>query len=102
VQNGGDFSGFRIIFQYENDGGLGPWFMDQWRLGPPWTTRRRGLEATRARRHARRSSVSDRSRARNSPARVACGEGRTVKPVRRSPRLIRRRGGQAAMANRQW
>jgi hypothetical protein len=64
VQNGGDFSGFGIIFQYENDGGLGSRFMDRWRLGPPWTTRRRGLEATEVRWHARRSSVSDRSQAR--------------------------------------
>jgi hypothetical protein len=71
VQNGGDFSGFKIIFQYENDGGLSPRFMDRWKLGPPWTTRRCGLEATRARRHAHRSSVSDRSRARK-----LTGEGR--------------------------
>jgi hypothetical protein len=38
--------------------------MDRWRLGPPWTTRRRGLEATGVRRHARRSLASDPSRAR--------------------------------------
>jgi hypothetical protein len=38
------------------------------------------------------------------PARVGCGEGRTVKPARRSPGLARRRGGRAAMASRrrQW
>jgi hypothetical protein len=36
----------------------------------------------------------------SSPARVGCGEGRTVKPARRSPGLVRRRDGRAAMANR--
>jgi hypothetical protein len=36
----------------------------------------------------------------SSPARVGCGEGRMVKPVRRSPGLVRRRGGRAATANR--
>jgi hypothetical protein len=35
----------------------------------------------------------------SSPARVGCGEGRTVKPARRSPRLVRWRGGRAATAN---
>jgi hypothetical protein len=36
----------------------------------------------------------------SSPARVGCGEGRTVKPARRSPGLVRRRGGRATTANR--
>jgi hypothetical protein len=36
----------------------------------------------------------------SSPARVRCGEGRTVKPARRSPGLVRRLGGRAATANR--
>jgi hypothetical protein len=45
--------------------------MDRWRLGPPWTARRHRLEATEARRHARQSLVSDRSRARK-----LIGEGR--------------------------
>jgi hypothetical protein len=36
----------------------------------------------------------------SSPARVVCGEGRTVKPARRSPGLARRRGGRAATASR--
>jgi hypothetical protein len=35
----------------------------------------------------------------SSPARVGCGEGRTVKPARRSPGLARRRGGRAATAS---
>jgi hypothetical protein len=35
-----------------------------------------------------------------SSVRVGCGEGRTVKPVRRSPELVRRRDGWAALANR--
>jgi hypothetical protein len=36
----------------------------------------------------------------SSSVRVGCGEGSTVKPVRRSPGLIRRRSGQAATASR--
>jgi hypothetical protein len=36
----------------------------------------------------------------SSPARVGCGEGRTVKPARRSPGLVRWCGGWAATANR--
>ena len=58
------FFWFRNYFQYENNGGLGARLMDRGGLGPPWTTRRRGPEATEARRRARRSSVPDRSRAR--------------------------------------
>jgi hypothetical protein len=38
----------------------------------------------------------------SSSARVECGEGRTVKPARRSPGLVRRRGGRAATAYRWW
>jgi hypothetical protein len=38
----------------------------------------------------------------SSPARVGCGEGRMVKPARRSPGLARRRGGRAATASRRW
>jgi hypothetical protein len=38
----------------------------------------------------------------SSPTRLGCGEGRTVKPTRRSPGLVRRRGGRAAMASRRW
>jgi hypothetical protein len=38
----------------------------------------------------------------NSPARVRCGEGRTVKPARRSPGLARWHGGRAAMVSRRW
>jgi hypothetical protein len=36
----------------------------------------------------------------SSPGRVGCGEGRTVKPTRRSPGLVRWRGGRAATASR--
>jgi hypothetical protein len=39
---------------------------------------------------------------RSSSVRVGRGEGRTVKPVRCSPGLERRRDGQAMMANRRW
>jgi hypothetical protein len=38
----------------------------------------------------------------SSPVRIGCGEGRTVKPARRSPGLVRRRDGRAATANRGW
>jgi hypothetical protein len=55
---------FRNYFTIGNDVGRDPRFMDRWRLGPPWTTRRRGLEATGVRRHARRSLTSGRSQAR--------------------------------------
>jgi hypothetical protein len=37
---------------------------------------------------------------RSSPARVGCGEGRAVKPARRSPGLARRRGGRAVTTSR--
>jgi hypothetical protein len=63
-------------FTLGNDGGLGPQFMDRWWLGPPWTTRRRGLEATGVRRHAHRSLASYRSRARN-----LVGEGQARRGV---------------------
>jgi hypothetical protein len=92
VQNGGDFFGFGIIFQYENDGGLSPRLMDHWRLGPPWTTRRGGMLV------GAWSWIG--LELGSSPARVWCGKGRTVKPARCSPGLVRRRGGQAAMTNR--
>jgi hypothetical protein len=36
----------------------------------------------------------------SSPARVGCGEGRTMKLARRSPGLVRPHGGRAATANR--
>jgi hypothetical protein len=54
-----EFFWFWNYFQYENDGGLGPRFMDRWRLGPPWTTQRRRPEAPGARWHAHQSSVSN-------------------------------------------
>jgi hypothetical protein len=59
------------LFYNMKCGGLGPQFMDCWRLSPPWTTRRRGVEATGVRRDAHQSLVSDRSRARK-----LTGEGR--------------------------
>jgi hypothetical protein len=36
----------------------------------------------------------------SSPARVGCGEGRTVKPAWRSPGLVRWRGHRAATTSR--
>jgi hypothetical protein len=83
------FFWFQNSFQYENNGGLGPWFMECWR--PP----ERGGMLTGVRSRTAPELGS-------SPARVRCGEGRTVKPARRSPGLVRQRGGRAAMASRRW
>jgi hypothetical protein len=92
------FFWFRNYFQYEN-GGPGPRFMDRWRLGPPWTTRRRGPEATGARQHAHRSSVPDRSRARK-----LTGEGQVWRGEdgEAGAALTRARGGRAATASQRW
>jgi hypothetical protein len=62
LQDGGDFSGFGIILQYEM-------MVDS--IHGSWTTRRRRLGATGARQHARRSLVSD-----HPGARKLAGEGR--------------------------
>jgi hypothetical protein len=62
---------FQNYFTIGNDVGRGPRFMDRWRLGPPWTTQRRGLEATGVRRHTPWSLASGRSR-----AQMLVGEGR--------------------------
>jgi hypothetical protein len=90
---------FQNYFTIGNDVGRGPRFMDRWRLGPPWTTRRHRLEATGVRRHAHRSLASSCSRARKLVGDDRTREGRTAKPARRSPKLERRRDGQVMMAN---
>jgi hypothetical protein len=63
LQDGGDFSSFGIILQYEMmvDSVHGSWIAGGSVHHGPLGTHR--LEATGARRHARRSLVSDRSRA---------------------------------------
>jgi hypothetical protein len=75
-----------------------------WGLSPPWTTRRCGLEATRARWRTRRSLASGRSWAQKlvGEGQAQRGEGRKAKPVRRSPGLKRRRDGRATTANKRW
>jgi hypothetical protein len=100
LQDGGDFSGFGIILQYEmmldsvhsswTTGGSvhhGPLGGADWR--PP---ERGGMLA------GARSLIAPELG--SSPVRVGCGEGRTVKPARRSPGLVRQRDGWPATANR--
>jgi hypothetical protein len=99
LQDGGDFSGFGIILQYEmmvdlvhgswTAGGSvhhGPLGGMDWR--PP---ERGGMLAGAWSLTALELG--------SSPARVGCGEVRTVKLVRRSPGLIGRRDGREATAN---
>jgi hypothetical protein len=100
--DGGDFSSFGIILQYEmmvdsvhyswTAGGSvhhGP--LGGADLRPP----ERGGTLVRAWSPTAPELGS-------SSVRVGCGVGRTVKPVRRSPRLVRRCDGRAATANRRW
>jgi hypothetical protein len=100
VQNGGDFSGFRIIFNMKMM--VNP-------VHDSWTARgsvHHGPLGSADRRPPERGGMLAGVRSRtapeleSSPARVGCGEGRTVKPARRSPGLARRRGGRAATASR--
>jgi hypothetical protein len=99
---GGDFSDFRIILQYEMmvDSVHGSWTAGgSVHHGPlggaDWRPPERGGMLAGAWSLTAPELGS-------SPARVRCGEGRTVKPARRSPGLIRRRDGRAATANRRW
>jgi hypothetical protein len=100
LQDGGDFSGFGIILQNEMmvDSVHGSWTaggsVHHGPLGSVdwWPPDRGGMLAG-----AWSSTTPELG---SSPARVGCGEGRTVKPARRSPGLVRRRDGRAAMANR--
>jgi hypothetical protein len=99
VQNGGDFPGFGIIFNMKmmvdpvhgsrtaggsvHHGALG---------GADRRPPERGGTLTGV-----RSLIA--LELESSPARVGCGEGRTVKPTRCSPGLARRCGGRAATAS---
>jgi hypothetical protein len=100
VQNGGDFSGFGIIFNMKMmvDSVHGSWTAGGTvHHGPLGGADRRPPE-----RGGMPAGVWSRTAPElgSSPARVRCGEGRTVKPARHSPGLARRRGGQAATASR--
>jgi hypothetical protein len=100
VQNGGDFSGFGIIFNMKMmvDSVHGSWTaggsVHHGPLGSvDWRPPKRGgmLFGVRSRTAPELGS---------SPERVGCGAGRTGKPVRRSPGLARWHGGRAATASR--
>jgi hypothetical protein len=102
LQDGGDFSGFGIILQYEMmvDSVHGSWTVGgSVQHGPlgdtDWRPPERGGMLAGA-----WSPIAPELE--SSPARVGCGEGRTVKPARRSPGLVRRRDGRVAMANQWW
>jgi hypothetical protein len=100
VQNGGDFSGFGIIFNRKMmvDSVHGSWTAGgSVHHGPLGGADRRPPErgGTLAGVQSRTAPELD-----SSSVRVGCGEGRTVKPARRSPGLARRRGGRAATASR--
>jgi hypothetical protein len=94
------FSGFRIIFNIKM-------MVDS--VHSSWTTGgsvHHGPLSGTDRRPPERGGMLAEVRSRtapelgSSPVRVRCGEGRTVKPARRSPRLVRRCGGWAATASR--
>jgi hypothetical protein len=100
VQNGGDFSCFRIIFNMKImvDSVHASWTAGgSVHHGPLGSADRRPPE-----RGGMLARVQSRTapELRSSPVRVGCGEGRRVKPARRSPGLVRRRGGWAATASR--
>jgi hypothetical protein len=99
VQNGGDFSGFRILFNMKMmvDSVHGSWTTGgSVHHGPLGGADRRPPERGGMLAGVRSRTAPELG---SSPARVGCGEGRTVKPARRSPGLARRRGGRAAMAS---
>jgi hypothetical protein len=100
VQNGGDFSGFRIIFNMKMmvDSVHGTWTAGgSVHHGPLSGADRRPPERGGMLAEVRSWTAPKLG---SSPARVGCGEGRTVKPARRSPGLARRRRGRAATARR--
>jgi hypothetical protein len=99
VQNGGDFSGFGILFNMKM-------MVDS--VHGSWTTGgsvHHGPLDSADRRPPERGGMLAEVRARtapelgSSPASVGCGEGRTVKPARRSLGLARRCGGRAMTAS---
>jgi hypothetical protein len=100
VQNGGDFSGFGIIFNMKImvDSVHGSWTAGgSVHHGPLGGADRRPPERGGMLAGVRSQTAPELG---SSPARVGCGEGRTVKPVRRSPGLARRRDGRAATTSR--
>jgi hypothetical protein len=102
VQNGGDFSGFRIIFNIKMmvDSVHGSWTAGgSVHHGPLGGVDRKPPERGGMLTGVRSQTAPELG---SSSVRVGCGEGRTVKPARRSPGLARRRGGRAAMASRRW
>jgi hypothetical protein len=98
VQNGGDFSCFGIIFNMKMmvDPVHGSWTVGGLlHHGPLGGMDRRPPERGGTLAGVRSWTAPDLE---SSPVRVGCGEGRTVKPVRRPPGLARRCGGRAATA----
>jgi hypothetical protein len=102
VQNSGDFFGFGIIFNMKMmvDSVHGSWTAGgSVHHGPLGGADRRPPERGDMLIGVRSRTAPELG---SSPARVGCGEGRTVKPALRSPGLVRRRGRRAATASRQW
>jgi hypothetical protein len=90
VQNGGDFSGFGIIFNMEMmvDPVHGSWTIGgSVHHGPLGGVDRRPPERGGTLAGIRSRTAPE---LKSSPTRLGCGEGRTVKPARRSPGLARR------------
>jgi hypothetical protein len=100
VQNGGDFSGFRIILNMKMmvDPVHGSWTAGgSVHQGPLSGADRRPLKRGGMLAGVRSRTAPELG---SSPVRVGCGEGRMVRLARRSPGLARRCGGRAATASR--
>jgi hypothetical protein len=100
VQNGGDFSGFGIIFNTKImvDSVHGSWTAGgSVHHGPLGGADRRPRKRGGALAGVRSRTAPELE---SSPARVGCGEGRRVKLARHSPGLARRCGGRATTASR--
>jgi hypothetical protein len=100
VQNGGDFSGFGIIFNTKImvDSVHGSWTAGgSVHHGPLGGADRRPRKRGGALAGVRSRTAPELE---SSPARVGRGEGRRVKLARRSPGLARRCGGRATAASR--
>jgi hypothetical protein len=98
----GIFFGFGIILQYEMmvDSVHGSWTAEgSVHHGPLGGANWRPLERGGTLTEAWSPTASELG---SSPARVGCGEGRTVKPARCSPGLVRRCDSRAATTNRRW
>jgi hypothetical protein len=100
VQNSGDFFGFGIIFNMKMmvDSVHGSWTAGgSVHHGPLGGADQRAPDRGSMLAGVRSQTTPELG---SSPVRVGCGEGRTVKPTRRSPGLVRRRGGRAVTASR--